>query len=424
VLFFFVVICPSCLGNPILDTISPMWRSYENPSGEKTLVGLLVFAALNGLIISRCTGRAIVQLRRCAGVATARPTGKPRGSPVQVVDALAGWLPDPVAGFVLDFEVSDRAHLPESTASVDIIPRQPSPVGADGLLWKELNSGRHFRLPRLWPLLWKSLPLMAVGLLLIIQFILATARAGISANGLGEFVQPFFRIVSGAGGGILLVLVSLSAALRVSRERERRTLDMLLMVPRERAAVLFSKWLGSVLSVRGPLVGLVAFWFLGYCLDSLALPALFLLAAAWLVYAGFLACVGLWFSTVCRSSLRAMLYTLLVTVLLLSPGGVLPTRLSSLSYRQADADEGGWNKETLLYGLSPFEVCWTFSFRSADLRDRINGPPRFDRIAGGCAGLYLYLAASAALFGLTLVRLRSEQGPRARKAPPKASVEA
>src|SRR6202011_3350593 len=56
-------------------------------------------------------------------------------------------------------------------------------------------------------------------------------------------------------------------------------------------------WLGSI-------------WVLGLITQGLNFFALPLLLVAWTVYAGFLACLGLWFSTVCKTTLRAFMWTL------------------------------------------------------------------------------------------------------------------
>jgi hypothetical protein len=64
-------------------------------------------------------------------------------------------------------------------------------------------------------------------------------------------------------------------------------------------------------------------WAMGYLLGVWHVAVVPLLATGWLVYASFLATVGLWFSLVSRTSLRATVYTLgsalIMAILFLAP---------------------------------------------------------------------------------------------------------
>jgi ABC-type transport system involved in multi-copper enzyme maturation permease subunit len=118
---------------------------------------------------------------------------------------------------------------------------------------------------------------------------------------------------------LLLIGVAVRAASSISGERDRLTWDSLLASPLESSAILFGKWLGSLLSVRWGWLWLGVIWGQGSALGGLHLLALPLLVLAWLVYAGLLATVGLWFSLVCATSSRAMVWTLF-TILALAAG--------------------------------------------------------------------------------------------------------
>jgi hypothetical protein len=106
-------------------------------------------------------------------------------------------------------------------------------------------------------------------------------------------------------------------------------------------------------------------------LDSSTLPWLVL---AWFVYAGFVAMLGLWFSTLCRSTLRATLGTLATTaalgvghlllsiigfslILLPRPGGLRPSEESVL-----------WLLGLQLYGFTPpISLSW-LAFHGQDFQ--------------------------------------------------------
>ncbi len=115
---------------------------------------------------------------------------------------------------------------------------------------------------------------------------------------------------------LMLVGVAVRAASGLSGERDRQTLDSLLTSPLGSFAILFAKWLGSLLSVRWGWLWLGLVWGAGVLLGSLHPLAVPVLIGAWWVYAALLAVIGLWFSLICSTSLRAMASTLLSTVAL------------------------------------------------------------------------------------------------------------
>jgi hypothetical protein len=131
-------------------------------------------------------------------------------------------------------------------------------------------------------------------------------------------MNAWVRIV-GTGVACLLVLgVAVRAAAGVSGERARRTLDGLLVTPLSTAEILSAKALGSLAAVRWAWAWLGLIVSLALFSGGLSLTAVFLLALAWLVYAGFAAVVGLYFSVVCRGTVRAMLAAVLAVLVVTS----------------------------------------------------------------------------------------------------------
>lgn len=128
---------------------------------------------------------------------------------------------------------------------------------------------------------------------------------------LRDVLGHWSRIMTTLVGCLLLVGVAVRAATAVSGERDRQTLDGLLTTPLESSAILGAKWLGSIRSVRAGWLWMLIIWLGGAAsnrLHPLAVP-LFLLA--WLIYAAVIATAGLWFSIICRNTLRALVCTLL-----------------------------------------------------------------------------------------------------------------
>jgi hypothetical protein len=68
------------------------------------------------------------------------------------------------------------------------------------------------------------------------------------------------------------------------------------------------------LSVRWAWLWLGLLWLLGLCTGGLHPLALPLLPLAWVIYAAGVASIGVWFSIVSRTTMRAMLWSLLTTI--------------------------------------------------------------------------------------------------------------
>jgi ABC-type transport system involved in multi-copper enzyme maturation permease subunit len=131
---------------------------------------------------------------------------------------------------------------------------------------------------------------------------------------LAESMNIWVRTVGTAVATLLLVAVAVRAAASVSGERDKQTFDELLTTPLTSESILSAKWMGSLLAVRKGWLWLGCIAALGIVTAGLHPVAALLLVAAWFIYAAFLACLGLWCSTVCKTSLRATTWTLFFTV--------------------------------------------------------------------------------------------------------------
>ena len=117
--------------------------------------------------------------------------------------------------------------------------------------------------------------------------------------------------------------VAVRAATSVRGEHDRETMTSLLTTPLSSEELLFGKWLGSILSMRWFAVWLLMIWSLAVVCGGLTPIAVPMLTLTCLVYAAATASLGLWFSVVCRTSLRAIIATLL-TGFVLGVGHWLP----------------------------------------------------------------------------------------------------
>ena len=392
---------------------------------------LLIFSGVHAFIAVFCCRSAISQLRvQALGTigrprvprptelrpAPSRPLQRPAGAPrnprkrrAQVTD---GWGPYPSFPIA---DPSDESPLMQAA----LRPRPLPPVGRDGLLWKELYTEQYFGLPG------KDAtgPILMVMALIIFTVALmgVTARAE-SGAGFHQMINGLVRGLGTPGVCFLGLSVALTAARRVSRERQRQTLDNLLTIPPEREAILFAKWLGSLLSVRGLWWAPAGLWVLGVVTGGLHLAALPLMLAALVVYLAFMASLGLWFSTLYGTSMRATLFTTLAAlVVLICPGFMVHMTGGSLRPAVSSAlMTVDWPGMFFEYGLNPPAALWVLAFQVDDFaKEEMR---TLVKILCAIAGLYCYMGLAALLWWLTCARFRAKKGPAPRRRPRSALV--
>lgn len=394
-LLLLVALCPYPVAHPIWTALLPSAAADAAQAPVGVWIGLLIFCGIQGLIAAGCCAAAVVQLRGSVPPVSDRPGAAPVHHPRQRQVQDEGW--GPYAELERGLSIRD--------SSDHSAPLKPRPrVGLDALLWKEMYVEKYFG-----SIDWRLRPRdlwLAVGLLPLLAFV-GWLMNRASDETAGEIMQPLIRVLSLLMGGLALLLIGLSAASRISREREMRTLDPLFTLPVGVGDILFAKWLGSLLSVRGPMLVLAAIWGLGLALGGVDVCGVLLLIAGWLICAAFLAALGLWLSAICRITLRATLLTLLVALLfVVSPLGLLGDGLYSTT-----AGPGvEWSDAFKEHLLNPGIALKTFCFRTADLQSRETGGETWTRMTAAMAALYVYLLAVPALWAMTLARLRADKG--------------
>src|SRR5207302_1500509 len=111
-----------------------------------------------------------------------------------------------------------------------------------------------------------------------------------------------------------------------------------------------------------------------------------LLIGAGIVYAAFTASLGLWFSTMCKSSLRAILLTCLVLVFLLLNPGLANYMISGAPlFTSPGGAISNWPLIVLNYGLTPLGSLWALSFSSADFVNEESSTKALARILAALA---------------------------------------
>ncbi|HEV3116867.1 MAG TPA: ABC transporter permease subunit [Gemmataceae bacterium] len=181
-------------------------------------------------------------------------------------------------------------------------------IGEQPMLWKEIFAEEGLRLGRSGRLL---LAILFVGSFLsFFSFLRVFSPRGFSWGQFPYVVSLWAAVMGCMVACLLLLAVAVRAANSLSGERDRQTLDGLLATPLEARAILFAKWLGSIVSVRLGWLWVGLIWVLGWLMGVWYGWVIGVLVLAWLVYAAFLAAIGLWFSLVSRTSSRATIYTL------------------------------------------------------------------------------------------------------------------
>jgi ABC-type transport system involved in multi-copper enzyme maturation permease subunit len=133
----------------------------------------------------------------------------------------------------------------------------------------------------------------------------------------GIAMNAWVRSMSGLIGSMLLVAVALRAAVSITGERSRQTLDELLTTPLSNFEIVLGKWLGAILSVRRGLIWIGMVFLVGMITGGLNPIGAAAAAVAWLAFASAFAGIGLWFSIHSKTTFRATVYTLLTVLFLL-----------------------------------------------------------------------------------------------------------
>jgi hypothetical protein len=237
------------------------------------------------------------------------------------------------------------------------------PLGGSPMLWKELH---HDSGPRLkW---WgKALVyLLAVASLLPLVTIFGELTSPTTAHWLAWRMNAYIRGMGTLVACVALLGVAVRAAASVRAERDRDTFDALLTSPLTGEEILGAKWLGSIWGARRALLWLGPVWALGVVTGGLNPVAVPLLLAVWLVYAAALAGLGLYFSLVCRTAVRAMLATVGAAFGL----GLGHWALTMCCLIGAHGRELDWLMK-LQFGLTPPAVLGLAAF---SLDDLLTGP--------------------------------------------------
>ena len=380
-------------GNPIAAVIQLVAEAEKGRRIDEVLPRLLGgYALFHGCLTVLCCSWAVLRLR---GIALRQAQGETR-----------------------------------KTSTRRALWRRPS-VGSYPMVWKEIFAERGLRL--------HLAAKIFVGILLIASFVpvgfifaellgeFGSGRTVSGASfwdGLASGMNVWVRVLGSLVACLLLLGVAARAASSVSNERDRQTLDGLLTSPLEGNAILFGKWLGSILSVRWGWLWLGAIYGLGLLTGGLELGGLLAILIAWFIYAGVVSAIGLWFSIVSRTTLRATVLTLLSTVGAGVGHWLLWVCCAPLLFGGHDGELVRWLLSFQLGMTPPATLGYAFAFSAHDW-DAATGMAKEMKEAIGFAvlGLIIWLLITGTLWAACCQRFRVVTGreapvpPRSRPGP-------
>ena len=282
-------------------------------------------------------------------------------------------------------------------------------VGSFPMVWKEMNcegAGRASWLSRIVFTLIVAVIFAPAGVIVYVQWDRAFQSPITPQDDLSWYMNLWGRFAFAGWGWLACMAVAVRASSSISNERDKQTFDTLLTTPLDSSSILFGKWLGSLLSLRYGIFLLLLIGCVGIVTGGLSLAAVPLMIAAWFIYAGFAAALGLWFSVVSRSSLKATVFTIM-TLIGLHVGHWLPWMCCGFMMR------GGPDSEHLLKLQAcvltpPFVLGW-LPFCTENLTQRYGD--RFVRewlepTAYCVMGLLAWTLATVLLYSMTSMRFR------------------
>lgn len=285
--------------------------------------------------------------------------------------------------------------------------RGRAPVGDLPMLWKEVSVERGTRFN------WVA----AIILAMLFLFSMSFGVGGIIYHYFVDFAVGFDQSrwfsremnawvrVAGASVAYLTMLgVAVRASTTIGNERDRQTLDSLLTTPLSSGAILGGKFLGAILSMRLAWVWLGLIWGLGVLTGGLHIFAVPLLVGAWYVYASFFSMVGLWFSMVAKTTMRATVYTMLVSIGLTFGHWLVWMCCMPLFVFSQGGGEGLKYIAEFQFGMTPPFVIGMLSFHGETFSREFGIQDEMVEMVSFCiVGLFIWGVAAVLLWSVALV---------------------
>ena len=158
-------------------------------------------------------------------------------------------------------------------------------------------------------------------------------------------------------GTLFLVVLAARAATTITNEKEKQSWDTLISTPLGAAPIVVGKTLGNVFALRWVMSLFGVIWAMALYLRPRAIGPAVLMTLTLALLSLFFASTGMFFSLRCRSSTRAMCWTMLVALFV--SGGYLmfvqPLTAVMMAARIIDRH----HQAAVYAGCAPYLVAWT-----------------------------------------------------------------
>ncbi len=192
------------------------------------------------------------------------------------------------------------------------------PIFNRPVLWKELHI--HVRMTRFTKVLYILFVLGCLSPLgFVIYYSMTSYYRSSTWEQFRESINIYIRIVGTIVGCITLLALVVRSASMITHEREKQTLDSLLVSPLQLREIIIDKWWGSLWGVKPLLYLLMLLWLIGWMTGGLHWSTLIVLPLSFFVFMMFFAALGLFASSESSTSLRALMLALGWTIFI---GGV------------------------------------------------------------------------------------------------------
>jgi ABC-type transport system involved in multi-copper enzyme maturation permease subunit len=223
-------------------------------------------------------------------------------------------------------------------------------------------------------------------------------------------LNMWVRIAGTVVACLLLLAVAVRGAGSIRGERDRQTFDSLLTTPLSANRILWGKWWGCLLGVRAGWTWLGMIWLTALGTEAVHLGALAGMVIALAVYASAFAWIGIWFSLICRSALRATMATILTCVFV--GGGYFLAFGLCCTMPLAMATPGPLHEMALLKnvmcGLSPAVVISWLPFRTFEEKEFMFITNELPFTFFAIIGLFLWVGVSFFVSSRVVQRFRRQ----------------
>jgi len=186
-------------------------------------------------------------------------------------------------------------------------------IGDQPMNWKERYVESPVRLT-----LFGRIAVTLIGLVTIAIFcsfgLDLTSNDPLHVHGLSQRMNDWARMVGIVVACVILMGIAVLGSGSVRGERDRQTLDSLLMTRLSSREILWGKWWGCMVGMKTIWLWLGAIWLIGLLTGGIHPLALPLLVGAMLIYASGFAWIGIYCSIVATSSVRATLSAIIAAV--------------------------------------------------------------------------------------------------------------